>query len=263
MNRKRVSMVLLAIAVLSLAALATSELSRRKNTGPGDVPKTDLGIPIDGPFSYKAKYLGITCGHMVLESRLDTFEGQKAFHIIMTARNSKFFNKIYKVDGRIDSWIDVETMTSLAYESAINEKGKNKVKRYRVDRETGLVTAESKGKVKEIPFDGEPALDPLGFVYRSRVLAGASGSTFSLRLLTDHGAIETVSQVGELKRFKTVNGKKDLLRVQPLTADGEMFSRKGEFVMWVDPENQHVVYRLDFKLGFGRLIAELTGPAQK
>jgi hypothetical protein len=262
MNRKRASFVVLAVAILSLAALATSELIGRE-PGSGDDQETDHAIPIDGPFSYKAKYLGITCGHMVLESRLATYEGREAYHIIMTARNSKFFNKIYKVDGRIESWVDAESLSSLAYESTINEKGKNKVKRYRVDRETGVVTAENKGKVKEIPFDGEPALDPLGFVYRSRVLAGASGSSFSLRLLTDYGSIETISQVGELKRFKTVSGKKELLRVQPLTADGEMFSRKGEFVMWVDPENQRVVYRLDFKLGFGRLIAELTGPAPK
>jgi hypothetical protein len=152
-------------------------------------------------------------------------------------------------------------LSSLAYESTINEKGKRKVKRYRVDRETGVVTAESKGKVKEIPFDGEPALDPLGFVYRSRVLANASGTSFALRLLTDHGAIETISQVGELKQFKTPSGKKELLRVQPMTADGEMFSRKGEFVMWIDPEDPRTVYRLDFKLSFGRLIAEFTGPA--
>jgi hypothetical protein len=82
-------------------------------------------------------------------------------------------------------------------------------------------------------------------------------------MLTDYGPIETVIHAGELKRFNTFEGKKQLLRVQPMTADGEMFSRKGEFVFWIDPEASKTLHRLDFKLGFGRLVAELTGPVEQ
>jgi len=224
---------------------------------------TELGpIPLDGPYAYKVEYLGVTCGHMTLESRLEEYRGRPAYHIIVTARNSRFFNKIYKVDGRIDSWVDAETMSTLAYESEIIERGKKKTKRYHIDPEKGVVTAERRGKIKEIHYEGEPALDPLAFVYRGRALAEGSGTNFSLRILTDHGPAETISQVGELKRFRTYNGKRMLLRVQPLPADAEMFSRKGEFVYWIDPGPDRTLYRLDFKLGFGRLLAKLQGPVK-
>jgi hypothetical protein len=42
-----------------------------------------------------------------------------------------------------------------------------------------------------------------------------------------------------------------------------MFSKKGEFVYWIDPGPARTLYRLDFKLGFGRLLAKLTGPAHE
>ena len=218
-------------------------------------------IPIDGPFAYKVEFLGIKCGYMTLQSSRETFEGQPAYHIVMTARNSKFFNKIYKVDGRIESWVDAETLSTLAYESVIVEKGRTNIKRFHIDREAKVVTSDKHGEVTTIPYDGGPALDPLAFVFRSRLLAETPGTTFRLHLLTERGPIETVSQVGRLKRFRTFEGKKKLLRVQPMTTDAGMFSRKGEFVMWIDPGGRKLLHRLDFILGFGRLKAKLVGPA--
>jgi hypothetical protein len=219
-------------------------------------------FPIEGPYHYKVEYLGITCGHMTLESRLEEYHGRPAYHVVMTACNSKFFNKIYRVDGRIDSWVDAETMGTLAYESDITEKGRRKIRRYHIDRRKGVVRAEKHGKVKKVPYEGGPALDPLAYVFRGRLLAAGPGSVFDLDLLTDHGVIATEVRVGTLERFHTVDGKKELLRIQPLTADGEMFSRKGEFVYWIERDIGRKLYRLDFKLGFGRLLAKYTGPAE-
>ncbi len=246
--------------VVLVVALA---LVGRADEVPGSEPAGILGIPVDSRLAYKAEFLGITCGHMTLESRLEDYRGKPAYHIIMTARNTSFFNKIYRVDGRIESWVDVETMSTLAYTSDITEKGKRKIRRYIIDREAGVVRAEKHGKVKTVPYDGGPALDPLAFVYRGRVLAEEPGTTFTQPILTDRGPVETISKVGELKRFKTPDGKRELLRVQPMPADEGMFSRKGEFVYWIDPGPGRKLYRLDFKLGWGRLRAKLTGPAKE
>ena len=219
-------------------------------------------FPTEGPFHYKVEYLGVTCGHMTVESRLEEYEGRPAYHVVMTACNTRFFNKIYRVDGQIDSWVDAKTMSTLAYESDITERGRRKIRRYRVDYEKGVVRAEKYGKFKTVPYEGEVALDPLAYIFRGRVLAGGPGSTFDLNILTDHGVTATGTRVGDLKKIKTADGKKKLLRVQPLTADGEMFSRRGEFIYWIDPGVTRHLYRLDFKLPFGRLLAKYTGPAE-
>ena len=70
-------------------------------------------IPTDGPWLYRVEFLGITCGHMVLESRHESRDDQELVHIVMRAWNSKFFNRIYRVDARIDSWVDPPAGTSL------------------------------------------------------------------------------------------------------------------------------------------------------
>ncbi len=224
-------------------------------------PETLPDFPTDGPYHYKVEYLGITCGHMTLVSRLEEYEGRPAYHVVMTASNTKFFNKIYRVDGQIDSWVDAETMSTLAYESDITEKGRRKITRYRVDGRAGVVRAEKDGKVDTIPFEGEIALDPLAYVFRGRVLAGGPGSSFDLNLLTDKGVVATATRIGSANEFMTPDGKLGLMRAQPMTTDGEMFARKGEFVYWIRPDTSRTLYRLDFRLPFGHLLAKYTGPA--
>ena len=247
-----------AIVLAAAGALAGGTDEGRQGK-PADVS----AIPVDSSLAYKVRYLGITCGHMTLESRLEDYRGKPAYHMIMTARNSSFFNQIYKVDGRIDSWVDVETMSTLAYISDITEKGKRKIKRYIIDRDAGVVRAEKHGEVETIPYDGGPALDPLAFVFRGRALAGKPGTSFSEPILTDSGPVETISKVGELKRFNTVDGKRELLPIQPMPADKVLYSKKDEVVYWIDPGPGRKLYRLDFKLGWGRLVAKLIGPADE
>ena len=259
MGRQRVALgVALTVLILVMTTVFVFRVEPQSPDGTDALP----AFPIEGPNHYKIEYLGITCGHMTVESRLEEYEGRPAYHVIMTACNTRFFNKLYRVDGQIDSWVDAETMSSLAYESDITEKGRRKIRRYRVDYEKGVIRAEKYGKVKTVPYEGDAALDPLAYVFRGRMLAGGPGSTFDLNILTDHGVTVTGTRVGDLKRFNTADGKKDLLRVQPLTADGEMFSRKGEFIYWIDPDVTRKLYRLDFKLPFGRLLAKYTGPAE-
>jgi hypothetical protein len=263
MSLKRTSRSWAWAAAAGAALVVVGVLVGRAGEVSESEPAGSKAIPVDSRLAYKVEYLGITCGHMTLESWLEDYRGKPAYHIIMTARNSSFFNKIYRVDGRIESWVDVETMSTLAYTSDITEKGKRKIKRYTIDREAGMVRAEKHGKVENIAYDGGPALDPLAFVFRGRALAGKPGTSFTQPILTDRGPVETKSNVGELKRFKTADGKRELLPVQPAPAEEGVFSRKGEFVYWIDPGPDRKLYRLDAKLGWGRLKAKLIGPADE
>jgi len=231
------------------------------NVGDGPPVAPAEAIPTDGPLLYKVEFLGITCGHMVLESRLEAREGRELVHIIMTAWNSKFFNRIYRVDARIDSWVDPNTLTSIVYESATTEKGETEVQRYSVDVENAMITSEEDGETTTESYDGGPVLDPLAFVFALRGIAGRPGEDVSLRLFTSDGPLDTSAVVGALEKRRTYLGRIPLLKVQPAPESGSMFSRKGEMAIWIEPGSERTMHRLDFKLSFGRLIADLKGPA--
>ncbi len=247
----------LSISALVLAASVTC------GGGVIDETETDMTpapsfIPVLEPQHYIVRYMGISCGHLVLESRLEELEGRPSYHIIMTARNSKFFNKIYRVTGRIDSWIDVESRSTVAYRSVIEEKGDTSIKQYDVSSAEGTVVAAEDDATEVMTFTpSTPVLDPLAYMFRLQALAREPGEVVALTLLTTDGAIETVANVGEISSRRTRSGPRDLLEVRPRPADGQMFSRKGEVSLWIDPADDGRLFILDFKLSFGHLVAKL------
>jgi hypothetical protein len=261
--RPRVSAVLgvSLAAVLATGATALVLASRSGGSDGQDYRARAAALPTDGPFKYRVEYLGIKCGEMTLESRLDSHLGRPAYHIVMTARNAKFFNAIYRVDARLESWVDAESLTTVAYLSDSTERGTRKIVRYEVDPDRGSISITENGEVSEVSFDGEAGLDPMAFIFRSRLLAGDEGSAFPLTLMTDDGGIETTTFVGPKRRFHTFDGRRELLKLQPQPVDEEMFARKGVFVVWIEPGGDRTLYRLDFKLSFGRLVAKLVGDA--
>lgn len=251
MQFARISPILLA------ASLACCGLTCGSGDGRPSPPELEHTIPVDGPFLYEVRYLGITCGHMTLETRLEDFKGRPAYHIVMRAKNAKFFNRIYRVDARIDSWVDRETLGTLAYLSEIKEKDEIDILRFEVDEEAGVIRGLEDGKATEIPHPGGPVLDPLAFVVRLRSALSEPGDSVDLKLITTRGVLETTSRAVELKPRNTVDGRRPLMMIRPSPANDELFSRKGEFVLWIDPGPAKTLHRLDFKLSFGRLIADM------
>ena len=214
-------------------------------------------FPTEGPYAYRVEYLGITCGHMTLESRLEKYQGRPAYHVIMTASNAKFFNKIYRVDGQIDSWVDAETLTSVFYESVTTEKGETSHEYYEVDSTTGKVVAVEDGEESVLDFAGEQVLDPLAYVFRLHALAREPGQEITLTLLTSKGAVETVGRVSKIREKRTALGPRKLVKIQPQPVDGRLFSRKGTFSLWAEPGGTGALFVLDFDLSFGHLVAKL------
>ncbi len=217
-----------------------------------------VAFPVHDAVHYTVKCLGVTCGHLHLSSSIVDFGDRPAYHIVMTARNSKFFNRIYKIDIRIDSWVDAQTLSSLVYESVTTEKGKTSTERHEINWDEGIVRSVEDGVEETLEFSSsEPVLDPLAFVFRLQALAKVGGGEITLTLLTTRGPVQTIATVREPKTKRTSRGRRLLLEIEPQPADGKMFSKKGQFSLWVDPQDSTTLYILDFKLPFGHLIAKI------
>jgi len=222
-------------------------------------------MPLHGLHHYKIKYLGVVCGFMTLENRMESRDGKKVYHISMRAWNSPFFNKVYKIRTEIDSWVDPETLCTISYHFHSLENGKEHSESIVVEKEE--VLWKTRKKEHNFKREGsEPVLDPLAFLYRLMGFANRPGSRPELVLLTTKGPMKTVAQVSGILKKKTSFGKRNLVQIRPRPVDGELFSRKGELVMWVEPgaepDIEPVFHLLDFDLPFGHLKAILTSRSE-
>jgi hypothetical protein len=226
----------------------------------GTQPTADAAavFPVGERLSYAITWLGVHCGEMEITSFVEPGPGgEPIYRIVVLARTSKFFDGVYRVRSRLDSFFDPRRVTSIRYEENSVEKKKRKSEIWHVDLETGELVRTRNGDETRFPLEVERAYDPLAFIFRLRTMKTEVGTENVLGLMTSKGAVETVARVREHKTIRTKMGKCDAAAVVPEPRDKMMFSKSGSMVVWIDRHEPHRPCRIEFDLSFGSLSAIL------
>jgi hypothetical protein len=213
-------------------------------------------FPLDERLHYQISWMGLHCGRMTLESFAEHGDGDVLYHVVMTGRSSSFFDGIYKVRGRIESWYSGNQMSSIRYRDVRQEKKKHSDDLWEIDSIEGTIIHTSGDEIEEIPLDTDQVLDPLAYLYRLRLLAGDLGDRIPLTMVTSDGAVKINAEVVEAKRIKTPFGKLDAVRVVP-RPESEKLAKRGRIGIWIGKDERRTPYRLIFDLSFGKLVAKL------
>jgi hypothetical protein len=247
-------MVFVGVAVF---ALAVTSWAGAETTG-RELEVVEQPFPVGETLGYAVSWMGIRCGHMDITSFTETdADGRTIYRITLHAQTTKFFDGIYKVRSRLDSFVDPVRMASFRYEEHAVEKKKRKDDVWVIDPDGGGALRDKNGEISKIPADAEHPFDPLAFVYRLRTIDAAVGEEASLFLMTDKGAVETIAKVTRAKQIKTKRGKCDAVAVVPAPRDGMMFSKSGAMVIWLEKDDPARLCRIEFDLSFGKLVASL------
>lgn len=215
-------------------------------------------FPLDERLTFDIRYLGIHCGQLVLTSFARESEDGAMYHIVATARSSKFFDGIYRVRVRLESVYSGDRESSISYHHHGQEKKETKDELWIVDFDAGQVIRTRNGEEdRTIAIESDHVHDPLAFLYRMRDLLGAPGDQATLAMMTSDGDVETVAEVVEQRRVKTPFGKRDALIVVPYPKDDQLFTKKGKMQVWVSTDGSRLPYRVIFDLPFGKLVAKL------
>jgi len=245
-----------ALLVVCRAAPAIEDERAVRVTDPGDQPRHHERL------SYTVSWAGIRCGMLEITSFRETDpEGEAIDRVAVLMRTTRFFDGIYRVRSRLDSFFDPDLMSSVRYEEQSLEKKKRKNEVWVVDHEEGEVVRTKNGNTSQIPFDGSSVLDPLAFIFRLRSKGPEVGSETSFNLMTSKGAVEAVVRATKQKLFKTKAGPCHATAMVPEVSDAILFSKSGKMVVWVDRAAPHRPCRIEIDLSFGKLVASLNASA--
>lgn len=209
--------------------------------------------------SYSVSWAGIRCGKLQITSFRETGPGDETIErIAVLMRTSKFFDGIYRVRSRLDSFFDPDLMSSVRYEEQSQEKKKRKSEVWVVDHEAGEVVRTKNGETSRILFDGSGVLDPLKFILLLRTMGLDVGTETAFDLMTSKGSVRAVVRATKHKQMKTKAGPCDATAFVPEVRDAMMFSNSGGMVVWIDRAAPHRPCRIEFDLAFGKLVANLN-----
>ncbi len=239
-----------ALAVVTVPAAVSSRGPVRAPAHPGHaVVPFAVGERMD--YDVKFGILKVGTGSMEV-APMDTVRGREAWHTRFNVHGGTFF---YRVDDRLESWMDVSTLASLRHIQLLSEGSRDRERRFEIYPERGVFTESGKtGEQATVP---EP-LDDGSFLYFLRTIPLEVGQqyTFDRYFRPDRNPV--IVRVLRKERITVPAGTFNAIVVQPIIRTKGIFSEGGQAQIWLSDDASRMMLQMKSKLSFGSLNLYLT-----
>jgi hypothetical protein len=229
-------------------------------------PTTDA-LANDFPFepgeklTFEVRWAFIPAAEAVLEILpLETFNGKKAYHFVMTTRTNAFADVFYKVRDRFDGYADEKMDHSVLYK----KKGSGKKQRditVTFDWEKRQAQYVSLDEVRK-PIPILPgSFDPLSVFYAFRLTPLKEGLELQVPVADGRKCVMGKARVIRRETIKVRGVSYDTFFVEPdLEHVGGVFEKspKAKVQIWVTADANQIPVKLKSKVVVGSFVAELV-----
>ena len=176
----------------------------------------------------------------------ETIRGREAWHTSFTVKGGTFF---YKVNDRLESWIDMETFASLRHVQDLQEGKRDRERRFEIypDR---LVYTENDGPEQTTARD---PLDDGSFLYFIRTVPLSIGQTYDFPRYFRPDRNPVRVRVLRKESVKVPAGRFDAIVIQPIIKSKGIFSENGQAEIWLSDDDRRIMLQMKSNLSFGTL----------
>ncbi|PJA26237.1 MAG: DUF3108 domain-containing protein [candidate division Zixibacteria bacterium CG_4_9_14_3_um_filter_46_8] len=205
-------------------------------------------------FEFIIRYGPIKAGSAVMEVK-NTVDcaGHNAYHVTSTAQSSGFFSMFFKVDDRVETFIDTEGIFPHRFEKHLNE-GKFKADKVTNFDQKNHLAITGKDTIRTYPF----VQDILSAFYYARTLALEVGKPVLIDNHTDRKNYPLEIKVHRRERVSTRAGTFNCLLLEPVLRTSAIFENKGRLLVWITDDNFKMPVMMKSKVLIGSITTELV-----
>lgn len=240
---------LLALGAMLLVAPAQARLGAQERPI-GSVTPGQMAVPFDvgEKLDYEVKFGPLKVGRGSMEvAGIDTVRGRHAWHTVFRVAGGTF---LYKVRDRLESWMDVRTLSSLRHHQDLNEGSRDRERKFEIFPERGVFVEE--GKPEEQPTVSAP-LDDGSFLYFLRTIPLEVGKEYSFDRYFRPDRNPVRIRVVRREKIRVPAGEFDAIVVQPIIKSKGIFSENGHAEVWLSDDDRRIMLQMKSKLSFGSL----------
>jgi hypothetical protein len=213
------------------------------------VEPTQVPVPfaIGERLEYDVKFGVLKVGSGKMEVLgIEEVRGRPAWHTSFTVRGGTFF---YKVNDKLESWIDTHTFASLRHLQDLQEGKRDRERLFEIypDR---LVYTENGGE--ERPTARDP-LDDASFLYFIRTVPLTVGQTYDFPRYFRPDRNPVRVRVLRKEDVKVPAGRFPAIVIQPIIKSKGIFSENGRAEIWLSDDDRRIMLQLKSSLSFGTL----------
>jgi Protein of unknown function (DUF3108) len=248
---KRIS-VFVALAFLTVNSFAQkSEFCGIKNTTFQSGEKVVMKV------FYNAMGAFIGAGEATFTTTLERFNGKPVYHCIGDGKTYPFFDKLFEVRDRYESYIDTATLSPYKFIRNVSE-GKTKIYN-NVTFNQAANTAVSTNGVFKIT---DCMQDVVSAVYYARNIDWNKykpGDKIPFDMFLDDEIYHLYIRYIGKERIKTQYGKFDAIKFKPLLIKGTMFDGGEKMTAWVSDDPNHLLLRVESPISVGNIKVDMMG----
>ena len=237
--------LLLALAGTAGIAAARVVPQAQAAAAPSAVP---FGVGERAEYDVKIGGIGMGSGHMEVVGA-ETVRGRETLHTRFHIRGGPFF---FKVDDRLESWIDTRGMVSMRFRQELNEGSRERERTFEFFPERA--TFREAGKEQEEPSVSNP-LDDASFLYFIRTVPLHVGEeyAFDRYFIPDRNPVRV--RVIRRERIRVPAGDFDAIVLQPIIKARGIFSESGRAEIWLSDDDRRIM--LQMKSRFAKVSLSL------
>jgi hypothetical protein len=238
------------VAALTLAAPATAQ-----DTIPAPPPPPPLPTParVAVPFGvgeraeYSVKYGPFSVGSGVMEvAEMDTVRGNETWHTIFRIRGGV---PGFRVNDRMESWMDVRTLASLRHRQELSEGSHERERQFDIFPDSGFYIEAGKEPAPTVLLP----LDDGSFLYFVRTIPMEVGKEYSFDRYFRPDRNPVRIQVLRRERIRVPAGEFETVVVRPIIKARGVFSENGRAEVWLTDDDRRLMVQMKSHLKFGSL----------
>ncbi|MFO7891800.1 MAG: DUF3108 domain-containing protein [bacterium] len=181
-----------------------------------------------------------------------TIHGRPCYHMVTTARSTKFVDTFYKVRDRIETFIDMEGLFPWKFSKHLREGS------YSTDQHVDYDQINGKIYYKKDTIDAPQFIQGvLSSFYYVRTVPFKVKESFNIDNFGDGKIYPLKILVHKKDRIKVPAGEFDCVIIEPVMREKGVFNRKGRMAIWLTDDKRRIPVLMKSKLPIGSIDARL------
>ena len=210
--------------------------------------------------TYEVSWLNLTAAIAVMEVASAEGKGgiSSTAKLIGTAQSTPIITKFFPVDNRVESELDLGTLTPAHLTFRRREGKKKEDIEYTFHQKEGTVIAVRGGTTESVPIPAGTH-DIISCLYYTRaVLPPKPGASLKMNVYHDKKNRPVEVRVEGIETLEGGWGRVETVRVRVIMPFHGLFMNEGDIHVWVTNDERKTPVRMKAKIVLGAIVADLV-----
>lgn len=189
---------------------------------------------------------------------VDTSTGSPAYHFRSRVKSTRGVDLFYKVRDVVESWFDIETLSSIRFEKRVREGSYRSKKFYDYNNTTGYVSISNENGPKGLEAFTPFSHNIISALYWVRAQELEVGKDLAVNLHDAGVQYPLTIKVYGKEEVKVPAGTFYCWKVEPLIESEGLFKMAGRLVVWISDDEHRLPIKMNSKIPVGSIDGHLV-----